>query len=115
MSQYITIPSGAADYYPTDGMGGQTSTAASSFFQGARANYRVLIEGFQPSATGAGTVSIGGHASTADIVITTPASPANNYLPFGPAGIVVSGVGLKLTASAANLGGTLFYDIAKAT
>lgn len=112
MALWMNLLNTASAQYPSDLKGGATTTAGNSPFTTSRASSRVKLIGFQPrnaGAAAAATVAVANHSGATQITLPC-ASAGTEQLPYQPLGIVLDGVGLKLTASNANCGGILFFE-----
>lgn len=104
--------SAATDYWPTDGQGGNTTTAANSQLVSCSAGNPVIIEAIevQTQITGATTVTINAHSgSPALFTITVPVSTGTQWFPLGGAYGVQVNQGFCVRYASTNSSGVKVY------
>lgn len=117
---YFTLAASASAQYPTNAVGGATTTAASAWKGPAGlavGQYKAVLRSVVITArdTTAQTIIIADHAGTTLTTIRVGAATANTipdatYVEFGPAGIQIPGDGIRATASSASVIATIIFD-----
>jgi len=117
---YFTLAASVSAQYPTNAVGGATTTAASAWKGPAGlavGQYKAVLRSvvITNRDTAAGTIIIADHAGTTLTTIRVGAATANTipdaaFVEFGPSGIQIPGDGIRATPSSTNIIATIIFD-----